>query len=85
MAKYLINETKVYRFDTDKEAQNFVNGCKKSGYEVISSKIERRSKKAKGEIIDEWTRLTLKLKYNDEKEPDELTDTPWEIPDVDEE
>ena len=68
--KYLINTTEVYRFDNEVEAQRYVDELKGRGLDVVSSTIQRKERKQKGEIVDEWTRLTVKINYNDEKEPE---------------
>lgn len=66
--KFLITRTDVYRCDDEKEAENFVKELR-AHENVIASSLQHKEKKAKGEVIDEWTRLTVKLAYNDEKEP----------------
>ena len=33
------------------------------------NEIQKKERKVKGEIVDEWVRLTIKTNYNDEKEP----------------
>lgn len=72
--KYLITRTDIYRCDTEEEAKAFIQDLKDAGNCVISSTIQMKDRKQKGEVIDEWTRLTVKTVYNDEKEPD----TPFE-------
>ena len=72
--KYLITRTDIYRCDTEEEAKAFVQELKDEGNCVVSSTIQMKDRKQKGEVIDEWIRLTVKTVYNDEKEPD----TPFE-------
>lgn len=68
--KYLVTQTDVYRCDSEKEAEVFLSNLKSDHtFEVVSSKMEKKELKQKGEIIDEWIRLTVKKKVNDEKEP----------------
>lgn len=68
--KYLITQTDVYRCDNEREAEEFLKLLKSDySFEVVSSKMEKRELKSKGEVIDEWIRLTVKKKVNDEKEP----------------
>lgn len=70
MATYLIKTTEIYRTDTEKEARDLIEKAKKdSGYEVIKSTIETRTAKQKGEIIDEWRRVTITKVFDEEKEP----------------
>lgn len=70
MSKYLIKTTEIYRCDSEFEANSLVEEAKKaSEYEVIKSTIENRTSKAKGEIIDEWRRVTITKEFSEEKEP----------------
>lgn len=75
MAKYLIKRTDVFRVDTETEAKAFIENEKKnSEYEVTKYSSELKQAKAKGEIVDEWFRVTIVKNCNSEKEPM----TPWE-------
>lgn len=68
--KYLITQTEVYRCDTEKEAEDFLKDMKDTySYQIISSKMEKKEQKSKGEIVDEWVRLTVKKEFNSEKDP----------------
>lgn len=69
--KYLLTRTDIYRCDDDTEAENFVQELKSSGMNVVASTIQQKERKSKGEIIDSYSKLTVKVLYNDEKEPDE--------------
>lgn len=69
--KYLLTRTDVFRCDTEQEAEQFLTQLKNSGeYDVNSSTITKRELKQKGEVVDEWVRLTVKKIYNSEKEPE---------------
>lgn len=70
MAKYLVKRTDVYRVDTESEAKAFVEQQKaNSKYEVVKHSTELRNAKAKGEIVDEWYRVTIVKNCNEEKDP----------------
>lgn len=70
MSKYLIKTTEVYRCDSEQEANELIKEAKTNGlYTVSKSSSEIRTTKQKGEIIDEWRRVTLTKSFNDEKEP----------------
>ena len=70
MSTYLIKTTEVFRCDTEKEANEFIKEQKNStDYEVTKSTIENRQMKAKGEIVDEWKRVTITKVFCEEKEP----------------
>lgn len=70
MSKYLISTTETYRVDSAEEAKNIIEE-EKSNPSYILSKYSciKKEKKAKGEIIDEWYRLSLTKVFTDEKEP----------------
>ena len=70
MSKFLIKTTEVYRCDSEKEANTLVEKAKAATeYEVIKSTIENRQSKAKGEVVDEWKRVTITKSFSEEKEP----------------
>lgn len=81
MAKYLIKTTEVYRCDTELEANVLIKEAKESSqYEVVKSTIENRQTKAKGEIVDEWKRVTITKEFSEEKEPDGILMPAYIIP-----
>ena len=70
MAKYLIKTVETYRTDSEAEANDLVEKCKQDPrYEVIKSTIENRTMKLKGEIVDEWKRVSITKVFSEEKEP----------------
>lgn len=70
MAKYLIKTVETYRADTEEEAKDLVNKAKADNrYEVVKSTIETKTLKAKGEIVDEWKRVSITKNFTEEKEP----------------
>lgn len=68
--KFLITTTDIYRCDNEVEAQIFIEELKQKGNIIVSSTIQKKERKVKGEIVDEWVRLTVKTVFNDEKDPD---------------
>jgi 5-methylcytosine-specific restriction endonuclease McrBC regulatory subunit McrC len=70
---HLIKTTEVYRVETEDEAKKFIEEQKQNdSYEMIKYSSEYKIKKAKGEIEDEWFRVTLVKNFTDEKDPVEL-------------
>ena len=70
MSKYLIKRTDIFRVDTETEAKTFIEEQKKnSDCELTKYSTELRQTKVKGEIVDEWFRVTLVKSFNNEKEP----------------
>lgn len=73
MAVYLIKTTEVYRADSEKEAKEWIERAKADKtYTVTRSSSEIKTRTHKGEIEDEWRRVTLQKKFTEEKEPVEV-------------
>lgn len=80
MAKYLISTVETYRVDSEAEAEQLVNEAKEdTAYELLKYTCENKSRKAKGEIIDNWVRCTLTKGFADEKEPEATVTINYEI------
>ena len=70
MARYLIKQVETYRVDNENDAKKFIEEQKASDkYEIVKYTSEHKETKAKGEVIDEWTRVTLTKVFQSEKEP----------------
>lgn len=70
MAKYLISVTETYRVDTETEAAKIIEEAKVDGKYVLSKYSSvKKERKQKGEIVDEWYKLTLTKVFDNEKEP----------------
>lgn len=70
MSKYLIKTTEVYRCDTEEEAKTLIEEAKRDGtYIVTKNSSEIKTLKQKGEIVDEWRRVTITKEFTSEKEP----------------
>ena len=70
MGKYLTQAIETYRVDTETEATAMIEEAKKDADFVLGKySCMHKEKKSKGEVIDEWYKLTLVKDFNDEKEP----------------
>jgi hypothetical protein len=70
MANYLIKTTEIYRCDSEAEAKNLIEEAKQNSlYTVTKSSSEIRTLKQKGEVVDEWRRVTITKAFAEEKEP----------------
>lgn len=68
--KYLCEVTEKYRIDNETEAKAFIEEQKKdANYALKKYSSERKERKAKGEIVDEWMQVILVKTFNDPKEP----------------
>ena len=70
MAKYLVAVTETYRVDTEEETTKLIEEAKDNNTYILSKYSSvHKERKQKGEIIDEYERVTLVKIFNDEKEP----------------
>ena len=69
--KFLLKTVETYRVDTEAEATQLIEEAKKK-FTVSKAISEKKSRKAKGEIIDEWVRVTITKEFTEEKEPDDV-------------
>lgn len=69
--KYLITTTEVYRVDTESEAQALIEAAKADNHFILNKYIsEYKERKSKGEIIDEFYKVSLVKTFTDIKEPE---------------
>ena len=69
MANQLVKKTEVYRVDTEEEAMNMIEEAKdgqiNGGYSLTKSGYVVKTKKSKGEIIDQWLLVTTEKTFSD--------------------
>lgn len=69
--KYLITTTEVYRVDTEAEAQALIEAAKADNHFILNKYVsEYKERKSKGEIIDEYFKVSLVKSFTDIREPD---------------
>ena len=80
MSKYLVSTTETYRVDTENEATKAIEEAKQDGSYVLGKYTsEHKERKSKGEVIDEYWKLTLTKIFNDIKEADTLVTVSYEV------
>ena len=80
--KYLIQTTEVYRADTDGEAAALIAEAKSAReYALAKYSSEKKEVKEKGEIIDEFFKVTLTKVFADIKDPCESVSVTYEVDD----
>lgn len=78
--RYLIQTTEVYRADTEPEAQGVITEAKEANeYALVKYSSEKKEVKAKGEIIDEYYKVSLTKAFTDIKEPDSIATVIYEV------
>lgn len=63
----LIKETLVYKVSNEQEADSLIEKFTndQNGYKLTKSEKTYKTKKSKGEIIDEWYLVTITKAYED--------------------
>ena len=80
MSKYLVSTIETYRVDTEAEAAKAIEEAKNNGSYVLGKYTsEHKERKSKGEVIDEYWKLSLTKLFNDIKEADTLVTVSYEI------
>ena len=80
MAKYLVSTTEVYRVDTEDEATRAIEEAKNEvSYTLGKYTSERKEVKSKGEVVDEYWKLSLTKRFNDIKEPNSIIDVHYGV------
>lgn len=70
MSKYLISTVETYRIDTEAEVKKAIEEAKEdSSFILVKYTSEYKERKQKGEVIDEFYKLTLTKSFDDIKEP----------------
>ena len=68
--KSLIKVVETYRIDSEAEVEQFLAELKEDPrFELAKYSSQKKQKKAKGEIVDEWIRCEVTREFNDEAEP----------------
>lgn len=69
--KYLTQVTETYRIDTEEQVISTIEEAKNdTRFTLIKHTSQYKERKAKGEVIDAWYKVTLTKQFTDEKEPD---------------
>lgn len=80
MSKYLVSTVETYRVDTEAEATKAIEEAKNDNAYVLGKYTsEHKTRKAKGEIVDEYWKLSLTKLFNDIKEADTIVEINYEV------
>lgn len=80
MAKYLVSVVETYRVDTEVEATKAIEEAKNdSSYTLGKYTSEHKERRAKGEVVDEYWKLSLTKLFNDIKEPNSIVNVDYEV------
>lgn len=82
--KYLINNIITYRFNSIAEVEEFHDKLTHNPqYNLASFNYKTKAIKEKGEVVEEYYLVTVKLAFNDEKDPDDTIDVTYTYYDID--
>lgn len=82
MGKYLIKVVEQYRVDSENESKQLIEESKKDkNYNLNKYTSEYKTVKAKGEVIDDFYRVTLTKEFTGEKEPDRTVSVSYNVED----
>ena len=77
---FLVKTLETYRVNSEAEVDRVIEEAKKDGrFELLKYEAVKKNKKQKGEIIDEWIRLTLHKGFNEEPEPTSTIDVVYNV------
>lgn len=75
MSKYLISTVETYRVDTEEQVEQIFEEAKNATeYTLSKYGCTYKELKQKGDVIDDWYRVTLTKVFTNEKEPDRSVD-----------
>ena len=78
--KYLVSTTETYRVNSEAEAVKMIEEAKKDSTYILSKYTnEHKEVKSKGEVIDEYYKITLTKFFNNIKEPDTEYEVEYEV------
>lgn len=69
--RYLTKVVETYRLSNEQEVETFLKELKEDDrFTIVKYSSQKKEKKSKGEIIDEWIRFEITKLFNEEAEPD---------------
>lgn len=69
--KYLIQVTETYRVDTEDQVKEMIEEAKADGrFQLLKYTSQYKERKAKGEVIDAWYKVTFTKGFTDERDPE---------------
>lgn len=69
--KYLTQVTETYRVDDEEKVLEMIEEAKQDKtFTLTKHTSQYKERKAKGEVIDAWFKVTLTKVFTDEKEPE---------------
>jgi hypothetical protein len=77
---YLTNVVETYRVDTEDQVLRMIEEAKQDNrFTLVKHTSQYKEKKAKGEVIDQWYKVSLTKQFCDEKEPEATVTINYEV------
>lgn len=68
---YLVQVTETYRVDTEDQVIKMIDEAKEDRrFTLIKHASQYKERKAKGEVIDAWYKVSLTKQFCDERDPE---------------
>lgn len=69
--KYLTQVTETYRIDTEEQVISTIEEAKNdTRFTLVKHTSQYKERKAKGEVVDAWYKVTLTKQFCDERDPE---------------
>ena len=78
--KYLISVTETYRVDTEDQVKEMIEEAKADNrFLLLKYTSQYKERKAKGEVVDAWYKVTFTKGFTEEKEPEVTATITYEV------
>ena len=78
--RYLIQTTETYRVDTEDQVKEMIEEAKSDNrFQLLKYTSQYKERKAKGEVIDAWYKLTFTKGFCDEREPEASAEIDYKV------
>lgn len=78
--RYLIQVTETYRVDNEEQVMEMIDEAKRDNrFLLLKHTSQYKERKAKGEVIDAWYKVTLTKGFTEEKEPEATATINYEV------
>lgn len=78
--RYLIQVTETYRVDSEDQVKEMIEEAKADNrFLLLKYTSQYKERKAKGEVIDAWYKVTFTKGFTEEKEPEATATIKYEV------
>lgn len=78
--KYLISVTETYRVDSEDQVKEMIEEAKADNrFLLLKYTSQYKERKAKGEVVDAWYKVTFTKGFTEEKEPEVTATIKYEV------